>query len=813
MRRTPPRQPALPTPHPTRTALAALLAAHLQCLALPAQAGGVFFRQVDLPLQEATAINNAGQVVGWNFSPDPGDARRAVPRAVLWSPALDVIDVAPPNNPGPFMARAISDPVDDLRQVVYIAGDRGVYGATQIFMTSRDGLSGTRITQGHVGVYQRDVSVGGVNSSGTVVGGGRSGLGHPVEAFVRPIDSLPTPLLDAATNGNGGAMAINNAGQVAGWSKLGTATQHAVVLQGASVLDLGSQPLLAGLNSQATAISQNGWVAGRYTGNPESLNIQWNADGVSAFIYHDGVAQRIAGNLSDGRWSHATGVNNSGQAAGNFRRPGSGNAAFFYSSASGAVDLNTVTLTRDSLSADITRINGINNLGQMVGYRYDREYDSQAVLLNPEGTLSWAKLRGGSVANPDNWDSGLGFAPNRLLDVVIASRTSQTVSADTSFDALSLRIGNAAGSAQNGRLTLALSNGIFIDPGKGLLIEGSGNLQGHGTVIGGAVVLNRGQVTALPGQLLALQGGLDNRGLVTGNGRIEANLLNRGGGAAGVQVGAGQHLTLAGTVHSMADGSHARVQDGGTLAFQGRLVNQGGATIEINRGVLQLGYGSQRLDNGGQLLVGSGRAEILGHVFNGPRGLVHARDGADLTVWDPLVNDGEVRATTGARIVYALGVSGKGSFTGLDGMHRFEGGYAPGHSPARVEMGNVQFASLVTMELGGLTAGSQHDRIDFSGSVRFEETSFLQINLINGFTPHAGDQFSLFSYTQAPVGNFEDFYLPTLAQGLSWDVSQVHTTGLLSVSGVPEPQTWALWLAGLVGLGALGQRRASIRGA
>ena len=811
MRRPSPRQPALPTPHPTRTALAALLAAHLQCLALPVQAGGVFFQQVDLPLQEATAINNVGQVVGWNFLPDPTDTSRFVPRAVLWSPALGIIDVAPPNNPGPFMARAISDPVDGLRQVVYIAGDGGLYGATQIFMTSRDGVSGTLWTQGHVGVYQPDVDVGGVNSNGTVVGGGRSGLGHPVEAFIRPIDSLPSSLLDAATNGNGGAMAINNAGQVAGWSKLGTANQHAVVLQGASVLDLGSQPLLAGLNSQATAISQNGWVAGRYTGNPESLNNQWNADGVSAFIDRDGVAQRIAGNLSDGRWSHATGVNNSGQAAGNFRRPGSGNAAFFYSSASGAVDLNTVTLTTDSLSADITRINGINNLGQMVGYRFDREYDSQAVLLNPEGTLSWAKLRGGSVANPDNWDSGLGFVPNRLLDVVIASRTSQTVSADTSFDALSLRIGNAAGSAQNGRLTLALSNGIFIDPGKGLLIEGSGNLQGHGTVIGGAVVLNRGQVTALPGQLLALQDGLDNRGLVTGNGRIEANLLNRGGGAAGVQVGAGQHLTLAGTVHSMADGSHARVQDGGTLAFEGRLVNQGGATIEINRGVLQLGYGSQRLDNGGQLLVGSGRAEILGQVFNGPRGLVHARDGADLTVWDPRSTMARcapppVRASSMRWVC-----RGKGSFTGLDGMHRFEGGYAPGHSPARVQMGHVQFASLVTMELGGLAAGSQHDRIDFSGSVRFEETSFLQISLINGFTPHAGDQFSLFSYTQAPVGNFEDFYLPTLAQGLTWDVSQVHTTGLLSVSGVPEPQTWALWLAGLAGLGAPGRRRAGSR--
>ncbi|OYU65896.1 MAG: hypothetical protein CFE45_44065, partial [Burkholderiales bacterium PBB5] len=239
--------------------------------------------------------------------------------------------------------------------------------------------------------------------------------------------------------------------------------------------------------------------------------------------------------------------------------------------------------------------------------------------------------------------------------------------------------------------------------------------------------------------------------------RIEANLINRGGGAAGVQVGAGQHLTLAGTAHSMADASKVRIQDGGTLAFEGRLVNQGGATITINRGVLQVGYGNTRMDNGGKVLVGSGRAEILGNVYNTPRGLIHAQDGADLTIWDALVNDGEVRATTGARIVYALGVSGKGSFTGLDGMHRFEGGYAPGNSPARVQMGNVQFASLVTMDLGGLAAGSQHDHIDFTGSVRFEETSFLQINLINGFTPHAGDHFSLFSYAQAPVGNFEDF--------------------------------------------------------
>lgn len=166
------------------------------------------------------------------------------------------------------------------------------------------------------------------------------------------------------------------------------------------------------------------------------------------------------------------------------------------------------------------------------------------------------------------------------------------------------------------------------------------------------------------------------------------------------------------------------------------------------------------LNNGGLVRVGSGRAEILRDVNNGPRGLIHAHDGADLTVQDALRNVGELRVSGGSRIVYAGPVSGK----------------------------------------GGLVGGSQHDHIDFVGSVLFEASSFLRISLINGFTPQVGNSFALFSFIQAPVGNFEDFYLPSLSAGLHWDVSQLASTGVLSVLGtapVPEPQTWALTLLGL----------------
>jgi len=48
-----------------------------------------------------------------------------------------------------------------------------------------------------------------------------------------------------------------------------------------------------------------------------------------------------------------------------------------------------------------------------------------------------------------------------------------------------------------------------------------------------------------------------------------------------------------------------------------------------------------------------------------------------------------------------------------------------------------------------------------------------------------------------------------LAAGLNWDTSKLYSTGEIAITAVPEPQTWALLLAGLAGPAGL-ERRAGV---
>ena len=118
--------------------------------------------------------------------------------------------------------------------------------------------------------------------------------------------------------------------------------------------------------------------------------------------------------------------------------------------------------------------------------------------------------------------------------------------------------------------------------------------------------------------------------------------------------------------------------------------------------------------------------------------------------------------------------------------------------------GNGTFVSGSTalFQIGGATAG-QFDKLSLTGTLAAGGT--LDVDLINGFTPTAGNSFDILDFTTA-TGAFS-LSLPALGGRLSWNTSQLLTTGTISVAAaiasVPEPGAAAL---ALLGAGALAMR-------
>jgi hypothetical protein len=152
------------------------------------------------------------------------------------------------------------------------------------------------------------------------------------------------------------------------------------------------------------------------------------------------------------------------------------------------------------------------------------------------------------------------------------------------------------------------------------------------------------------------------------------------------------------------------------------------------------------------------------------------------SIADPLTNNGHITGNSGAQPITLSGyVKGVGTFDNVN----FTGTFAPGLSPTILLAGNIALASTSTliMEVGGTTAGSGYDQIQSTGSITFDGT--LQVSLINGFPPAAGQSFNLFDWVTSS-GTFDTLQLPTLA-GLTWNTSQLYTTGVLSVAAAGIP--------------------------
>lgn len=343
-----------------------------------------------------------------------------------------------------------------------------------------------------------------------------------------------------------------------------------------------------------------------------------------------------------------------------------------------------------------------------------------------------------------------------------------------------------------------------VATGKGLGVEGTATLLTPFLIDGGTLsvgqlangsnlTLNRGKLNITNQALTIGSGGqlgstLDlnddmtinvtlgttNQGLVTGDGEIGGTFTNAATGE--LRGEPGKSLKLTGASNTNAGQINLL---GGLVEYTQGLTNNVGGFISGN-GTLRVGT---LLTNNGTMNF-SGLANIVGDVTNNAGGKIISSGGGPTTFFDDVTNNGEIRTTAGSFTVFYGAAAGSGTYTGL-GTVNFEGDLKPGNSPAAVHFdGDVVLgtASTLRMELGGSIVGSQYDQINVAGKLTLGGT--LEVTLINGFVPSAGQTFDLLNWGTV-AGAFASLQLPSVP-GLAWNTSQL-SSGIVSIvsAGIP----------------------------
>jgi probable HAF family extracellular repeat protein len=289
-----------------------------------------------------------------------------------------------------------------------ISSARGINAAGQVAGTARVSAGHRHAFRYSGGVMTDLGTLGGtesvgaaINDAGQVTGWSRQG-NETLRAYLYSGGTIG----DLGTLGgtSSQAWAINNGGQVAGFARRTDDVTHAFLWTNGTMLDLGkphgtgsrafgmndlgdvvgeiltstdSRPFLYSGGTMSDFGTPLGWTSARANdinnlGQIVGYAVQQPGGSSHAFLYHNGVATDL-GTL--GSYSIAQAINQNGQIVGQ-----AGTGAFLYS---GGQMLDLSTLLVNGSGWTLTSADGINDVGQIVGYGTNPAGQTRGFLLTP----------------------------------------------------------------------------------------------------------------------------------------------------------------------------------------------------------------------------------------------------------------------------------------------------------------------------------------------------------------------------------------------------------------------------------------------
>ena len=272
--------------------------------------------------------------------------------------------------------------------------------------------------------------------------------------------------------------------------------------------------------------------------------------------------------------------------------------------------------------------------------------------------------------------------------------------------------------------------------------------------------------------------------------------------------GAGSHwhnqglLVIGGGNSAAGQASEVVLRDGGALRSDGGLIVREGSALAFQGTGGIVVVASTLLE--GDIQVDAGADATWTGSIEMAHGSWLIVDGA-LTLNGDLAMNGYSILENDGQVTFAGRVSTYDDqvlFGG--GLRVFSGGLAVGGDRLghNLAMGSTRFtaSNVFTAQL----ARSSHDHYGGTGALELGGT--LKLVSAGAYQGHAGASFDLFGGTLSGHFDHVDTSGFALGAGLAWDFSQLSSAGIVGISAVPEPGTWALWMAGLVGMGFRARR-------